>query len=90
MDTSSNIFTDSSLTIIQFIVRTTVNPEIFGVKIFSDTSKNLKIENTKITCLEIMGVLVFRQTLASENIIYSRICCTKVFGYENFRIYSIG
>ena len=26
----------------------TVNPEIFGVKIFSDTSKNPKIKNTKI------------------------------------------
>ena len=30
---------------------TTVNPEIFGVKIFSDTSKNPKIKNTKIFLL---------------------------------------
>ena len=29
----------------------TVNPEIFGVKIFSDTSKNPKIKNTKIFVL---------------------------------------
>ena len=29
----------------------TVNPEIFGVKIFSDTSKNPKIKNTKIFLL---------------------------------------
>ena len=34
----------------------TVNPEIFGVKIFSDTSKNSKIKNTKIPCSEIIGV----------------------------------
>ena len=26
----------------------TINPEIFGVKIFLNTSKNLKIKNTKI------------------------------------------
>ena len=29
----------------------TVNLEIFNVKIFSDTSKNQKIKNTKIPCL---------------------------------------
>ena len=33
------------------IMETTVNPEIFGVKIFSDTSKNPKIKNTKIFVL---------------------------------------
>ena len=35
---------------------TTVIPEIFGVKIYSDTSKNPKFKNTKIPCSEIIGV----------------------------------
>ena len=34
----------------------TVNPEIFGVKVFSDTYKNPKIKNMKIPCSEIIGI----------------------------------
>ena len=42
---------DGSVCIVPLWFRSTVNPEIFGVKIFSDTSKNPKIKNTKIFLL---------------------------------------
>ena len=46
----------NSILFIYYCIFLTVNPEIFSVKIFSDTSKNLKIKNTKIPCLEIIGI----------------------------------
>ena len=56
----------------------TVNPEIFGVKIFSDTSKYPKIKNTKILCLEIIGVLI------SDRRSHPKIILLENFLDENF------
>ena len=68
---------------------TTVNPQIFGVKIFSDTSKNLKIKNTKIPCLEIIGVFNFQTNVRIRKFFYSKIFYTKIFGHKNLQIYGI-
>ena len=64
----------------------TVNLEIFGVNIFSDTAKNRKIKITKIPCLEIIGVYNFGQMLASENFFTQKFLTrkfldTKIFGF---------
>ena len=67
----------------------TVNPEIFGVKIFSDNSKNPKIKNTKIPCLEIIGVFNFQTDARIRKLFYLKICSTKIFEHENFQIYGI-
>ena len=68
------------------LINNTANPEICGVKIFLDASKNPKIKNTKITCSEIIGVFNFGQTLASENFftrkfLTQKFLDTKIFGF---------
>ena len=69
--------------------KATVNPEIFVVKVFSDTSKNPKIKNMKIPCSEIIHVFDFRTDSRIRKFFYSKISYTKIFGHENFRIYGI-
>ena len=64
----------------------TVNLEIFGVKIFSDTGKHPTIKNTKISRLGIIGVYNFGQTFASENFfsrkfLTRKFLYTKIFGF---------
>ena len=68
----------------------TVNPEIFGVKIFSDTSKNPKIKNTKIKSTKIIGVFNFWtnariQKFFTRKFLTQTFLGMKIFGFTVYR-----